>query len=280
MIATRTFVTGDGCALNFSRSGKAGAPVLLLAHSLGSDLTMWNAQMSAWKDRFDVVRLDLRGHGQSEVPQGAYSLDRLGCDVLELADALELQRFVYAGLSLGGMIGQWLGVRAPERLECLIIANSAPIMGPAEAWDQRITAVRAGGMQAIADAVLDRWFTPEFRAENEGVRAVREVLLATDPTGYCGCCAAIRDMDLRPILPLIAAPTLVIGGTRDAATPPDVTQMMLAAIPGVEAAWLDAAHLSNIECKEQFASAVLAFTGEAQLKGDVQIGVEPPQHSI
>lgn len=257
-----TFVTGDGCKLSFHRTGKAGGQVLLLGHSLGADITMWDAQMPLWQDRFDVIRLDLRGHGRSDTPAGAYSLDRLGCDVLELADYLQLGAFVFGGLSLGGMIGQWLAVRAPHRLERLIIANSAPVMGPPELWNQRISAVQDHGIAGIAEAVLDRWFTPEFRASDDAVAAVRNVLLATSPGGYCGCCAAIRDMDLRPVLPLIAVPTLVIGGSRDAATPPAVTEMMLSGIPGAKATWLDAAHLANIERADQFAVAVSDFIGE------------------
>lgn len=248
---------GDGCRLAWTSDGNPAKPALILSNSLGTDRTMWAPQMEALVQRFHVIRYDTRGHGASDAPKGGYGLDRLGRDVLELADALGLDRFAFCGLSLGGMTAQWLGVQAAGRLSRLVIANSAPCMGPATAWDARIAAVRSQGMAAIADAVVERWFTPDFRADSANIAAILATLHATDPEGYAGCCAAIRDMDMRPLLGLIRTPTLVIGGTRDPATPPAQTTALLDGIPGATCVMLDAAHLSNLERPEAFTAALL-----------------------
>lgn len=248
---------GDGCRLAWSSDGDPAAPPLILSNSLGTDRTMWTPQLAALAERFRVIRYDTRGHGASDAPPGGYGLDRLGRDVLELADALGLTRFAFCGLSLGGMTGQWLGVRAGDRLTRLVIANSAPFMGPPSAWDARIATVRNAGMAAIAEAVVERWFTPEFRADPANSAAILATLRATDPQGYAGCCAAIRDMDMRPQLGLIATPTLMIGGARDPATPPEQTAALIDGIAGATGVMLDAAHLSNLEHPTAFTDALL-----------------------
>ena len=257
-------VTGDGCAIAYRIDGRESAPVLLLSNSLGTAMAMWDAQMPAFAEHFRVVRYDSRGHGRSDAPQGAYSIDRLGRDVIELVDALGIERFHFCGLSKGGMVGQWLGWRAPERLDRLILANTSPYMGPPSGWDDRIRAVRASGMAVMAEAVLERWFTPDFRAQASAeLDAVRQLLLATNPQGYAGCSAAIRDMDQRPLLPLIAAPTLVIAGDADPATPIEHSHLLANGIAGAELRVLPAAHLSNVEQPDAFKDAVLAFCGVA-----------------
>jgi len=204
----------DGCRIAWRIDGPADAPVLVLSNSLGTAMAMWDSQIAAFAPRFRVLRYDARGHGASSVTPGDYGLDRLGRDVIGLLDALDIARAHFCGLSLGGMTGQWLGVFAPQRVERLVLANTSPYMGPPESWQQRMDLVRREGMAAIAEAVLERWFTPAFRQTYpEAIVLTRQLLLDTDPAGYAGCCAAIRDMDMRPLAKLIAAPTLVIGAS-------------------------------------------------------------------
>lgn len=253
------FTTGDGCALYYRWDGLAEGRVLVLSNSLGTSTAMWDPQVAALGEHFRILRYDKRGHGRSSVPQGAYGLDRLGRDVIELTDGLGIDTFSFCGLSLGGMTGQWLGWRAPERLERLVIANSSACMGPPSGWDERIRTVLARGMTAMAEPVLGRWFTPAFAADPANTAAVLQLLLDTPAAGYAGCSAAIRDMDMRRLLPLIAAPTLVIGGNYDPATPPEHSHELAAAIPNAQCLMLEAAHLSNIEKPEEFNAALIGF---------------------
>lgn len=252
------FTTGDHCRIAWQADGLKDGPALILSNSLGTSMAMWEPQLAALGQSFRVIRYDTRGHGKSDVPAGAYSLDRLGRDVLELADALGIRTFAFCGLSLGGMVAQWLGWRAPERLERLVIANSAPFMGPPSSWDTRIDTVREEGMKSMAEPVLERWFTPAFRAKPENTQGILQVLLATSPEGYAGCSAAIRDMDMRALLGLVRVPTLVIGGTEDPATPPDQAKLLADGIPQASCTMLRAAHLSNLEKPEGFNAAVLS----------------------
>lgn len=250
---------GDGCGIAWRLDGPPGAPVLLLANSLGTDMGLWEPQQ-ALGAAHQLLRYDMRGHGQSAVPHGDYSMDRLGRDVVELLDALGLERVDFCGLSLGGMVGQWLAVREPRRVRRLVLANTSAFMGPPGAWQERIATVRGQGMAAIADAVIERWFTPGYRgAGAERSAPVRRMLLGTAPDGYAACCAAIRDMDLRPTAPLIAAPTLVIGGTDDPATPPEHARALAAAIPDARLKMLPAAHLSNWEVPAAFNARISEF---------------------
>ncbi|GJG88072.1 hypothetical protein tb265_32530 [Gemmatimonadetes bacterium T265] len=259
---TGTHVTvGDGCRLAYRLDGPAGAPVLLLVNSLGTTLDAWAPQAAAFAGRFRVLRYDARGHGASDVPPGAYSLDRLGRDAVELLDALGIARAHVCGLSLGGMVGQWLGARAPARVGRLVLACTAPYMGPPAGWQERIDAVLREGMGAVVDGVLGRWFTPGFRARSPGaVAPVRAMLLSAAPAGYAGCCAAIRDMDLRPTAPLVTVPVRLVAGVHDPVTPPEQAAAIARALPGgAEVVRLDAAHLANVEQPEAFARAVLDF---------------------
>lgn len=259
MTAT-TILTDDHCRIAYQWHERPGAPVLVLSPSLGTAMSLFDPQLVAFRDHFSVLCYDPRGHGASDVPTGSYSLDRLGRDVIELLDALGIERAHFLGVSLGGMIGQWLGYRASERIASLTLANTSAYMGPPSGWAARISTVLEHGMSAMVEPVLERWFTPGFRASgNPAIGAIGHLLEETAPAGYAGCSAAIRDLDLRPTAPLIAAPTLVISGLQDPATPPEHAQFLAQTIPGARLVELDAAHLSNIECPEAFNDAVLGF---------------------
>ncbi len=252
--------TGDGCRLHYRFDGPEGAPLLLLSNSLGTTMAMWEPQMADFSRSYHVLRYDIRGHGASDAPVGAYSIDRLGRDVVELLDALEIPAAHFCGLSLGGMVGQWLGYREPARVKRLILANTSAYMGPPANWDSRIQLVLRDGMASLAEASVARWFTPEFPHINAGAIApIIEGLRATNPAGYAGCCAAIRDMDMRRAGTLNEMPTLVIGGLRDPATPKGDSEALAAAIPGARIAFLDAAHLSNVEQPDAFGRLVAEF---------------------
>jgi 3-oxoadipate enol-lactonase len=253
-------VLDDGRRIAVTVEGSVGAPALLLSNSLGTTFRMWDAQMPALNAAFRVIRYDSRGHGQSDAPDGDYTVARLAADALGVLDSLHIETAAFVGLSKGGMVGQWLGAHAPHRLTRLVLANTAAWMGPPEAWQARIETVTRDGMAAITEAVLERWFTPGFRDQApEAVAPVRDMLLATSPHGYAGCCAAIRDMDQRASLSAISVPTLVIGGLQDPATPPAKAEEIAQGVPDARLVMLDAAHLSNIEQPQAFTAALLNF---------------------
>jgi 3-oxoadipate enol-lactonase len=253
-------VVEDGCRIAVRIDGALDRPPLLLSNSLGTTHRMWDAQMPALIEAFRVIRYDSRGHGQSDAPPGDYSIARLAADALAVLDSLHIETAEFVGLSKGGMVGQWLGAHAPERLTRLVLANTAAWLGPAQAWQSRIETVMRDGMGAITEAVLERWFTPGFRDQApEAVAPVRDMLLATAPQGYAGCCAAIRDMDQRESLQAIRVPTLVIGGLQDPATLPAKAEEIAAGVADSRLVMLDAAHLSNIEQPRAFTAALLDF---------------------
>lgn len=257
---TRAFVTDDGCTVAFDYQPLHGRPVLLLSPSLGTAMALFEPQVQTFASRFSLLRYDPRGHGASGTTTGGTSLDRLGRDVIGLLDHLEIDRAHFLGVSLGGMVGQWLGIRHPERLLRLVLANTSAYMGPPANWAARIAAVTSLGMKAVADAVIERWFTADFcRQQPAVVRQALGWLLATDPQGYAACCAAIRDMDLRPATRLITVPTLVVAGLHDQATPPDHARFLVDSIAGAQFAGLEAAHLANLEQSAAFNTATAAF---------------------
>jgi len=242
--------------------GPADAPVLVLSNSLGTDLSMWDAQMPALAVRFRVLRYDTRGHGASPVTPGPYTIGELGRDVLRLFDALKIRRAHFCGLSMGGMIGMWLGAHAPDRIGRIVLANTAPKIGTPQMWNQRIDTVRNGGMEAIVDTLLERWFTAGFRARApEPVARICAMLKATPVDGYIACCAAVRDMDQRETIAGIRHPTLVIAGTHDAVTPPAEGRATAERIRGARYVELDAAHLSNVEAADRFTAEIVGFIG-------------------
>jgi 3-oxoadipate enol-lactonase len=250
----------EGCRIHYRFDGPEAAPVLMLSHSVGTHMGMWEAQIPAFARRFRLLRYDGRGEGHSDVPPGPYSMERLGRDALGLLDALSLDRVSFCGLSMGGMVGMWLGVNAPQRIERMALCNTSAHIPPPEMWEERIRAVRAGGMAAIAEAVMGRWFTAGFlKAAPERAAPVRRMLLETPPEGYAACCAALRDMDQREAIRAIRLPTLVVVGAHDPATPPADGRLIADRIPGAGYLSLDAAHLSNIEAAAAFDAGVLDF---------------------
>ncbi len=253
-------IAADGASLNYRVDGPEGAPWVVFSNSLGTDLSMWDVQAARLADRFRVLRYDSRGHGKSDAPEGEYTLDMLGRDLLVLMDALDIETARYCGLSKGGMVGMWMGINAPERIERLALCNTAAQIPTPEMWDGRIRTVREKGMDAITPTVLERWFTQDFRdAHPESIEPVRRMLLTTPPQGYMGCCAAIRDMDQREAIRAIDRPTLVLAGRHDPATTPAAAEEIAAAIPGARLEVIDAAHLSNIEAPAAFDDVVLPF---------------------
>ncbi|MDR3473046.1 MAG: 3-oxoadipate enol-lactonase [Devosia sp.] len=259
-MGVESFTAGDGCRIAYRLDGPPEASILLLSNSLGTDMDMWLPQLASWKQHFRVLRYDQRGHGGSDAPPGAYSIDRLTRDAVELLDALAIEVVDFCGLSLGGMVGQAIAIREAHRVRRLVLANTTSFMGPPAGWAARIAQVASGGMASLADASIERWFTPDFARRSPGaVAQIRDMLLDTSPIGYAGCCAAIRDMDMRPTAPLIAAETLIIAGREDTATPPSHATFLVERIRNARLAELDAAHLSNVECPDPFGDLVIAF---------------------
>jgi 3-oxoadipate enol-lactonase len=252
-----------GLHLHHRLDGLADGPCLVLSNSLGCTLEMWERQIAAFSREYRVLRYDTRGHGRSGVPQRPCTIEQLGLDVLGLLDALGIERTHYCGLSMGGATGMWLAVNAPHRIERLVLCNTTPWLGPPEAMNARIETLLRDGMPAMVEAILERWFTSEFRVrEPLAVDRIRQVLLTTPVDGYVRCCEAIRDMDQRASLARIAAPTLVIAGTYDPTPTPAAARAWASMIPNARFVELPAAHLSNIGAAEQFTRQVLDFLRE------------------
>lgn len=250
----------EGGSLHYEIDGEAGAPALILSNSVAADVSVWERQAARWAQRFRVVRYDQRGHGSSTATPGDYSIDQLGRDVLALMDHLGIARADWCGISIGGMTGLWLAMHAPERMHRLVLANTAALMPPPSLWDERIAIARTRGMEALATPTIERWFPAAFRArEPETIARIRTVVAATPVDGYAGCCAAVRDLDLRDGLAAIRHRTLVIVGEKDPSTPPAAGEFIQAQVPGALLARLDAAHMSNVERPGEFASLVETF---------------------
>lgn len=250
--------------LNIVRQGQG--PLVVLSHALGCDLTMWDGVAAALQDRYTVLRYDQRGHGQTPATEGAYSMDDLADDAAELIRAQGAGPVHFVGLSMGGMTAQALAARHPELVRSIVIANSAASYDAAARamWQARIDTVRVNGVPPIADGALQRWFTPEFRADQvnggaERVAKLRAVLEATQALPYAAACAAVAAIALDEGNARITCPTLVIAGSRDEATPPAMSQAIADRIPGAQLASLDAAHLSAVEQPEAFAQRLEDF---------------------
>jgi 3-oxoadipate enol-lactonase len=254
-----TVRNGDA-TISYEVDGDPQAPALLLINSIGSTREMWARQMPALTTPYRVIRYDARGHGQSSVPRGAYTLDQLGRDALAILDDIGAPAAHMCGISLGGITGQWLGLNAPNRVRGLVLANTAARIGTIESWTERIALVHQQGMSAVADLAMERWFTPAFRERDpETVHAFRTMVQNCPPDGYLGCCAALRDADLRDSIATITAPTLLIASSADTATPPEGLDFIHDRVKGAQLVTLDSAHLSNVECADEFTAAVLEF---------------------
>jgi 3-oxoadipate enol-lactonase len=246
--------------IHYVLEGQSGSPVLVFSNSLGANYSMWDPQAAAFQKRFRVLRYDTRGHGQSPPTPGPYSIELLARDVLAMLDALDFERVHFCGLSMGGMIGMWLALNAPERLKKLVLSNTAAKIGTVEGWNARIEAVQKNGTKSVASAILERWFTPAFRQKApETMATILKMLEETNPEGYVACCAAVRDFDCREKLSAIRTPTLVLAGAHDPATPAADGRFLAQQIPGARYVDLNAAHLSNIEAQDQFNHELAAF---------------------
>ena len=262
-------VTADSTALAYRTDGDPGLPWLVLSNGLGLDLTMWEPQMPALTRSFRVLRYDTRGHGASATTDDPVTIEQLGRDVLALFDALGIARAHFCGFSMGGMIGQWLGIHAPDRLDKLVLAHTAARIGPVSMWNERIATVESQGMAAISDAAMRRWFTPGFIVEfPAAVRMLKSVMERNDPRGYVRCCAAVRDADFRDSLGLIGVPTLVLSGKHDAATTSADGAFLARHIRGAEHVEIDGAHLSNFERPAAFTAALTGFLGACAPVGE------------
>src|SRR4051812_3523493 len=251
----------DGRHCYYRLEGRDGLPVLVLSHSLGLDHGMWDPQVADLLPHFCVLRYDTRGHGASSSTPGEYTMEVLGRDVLQLLDALRIERVAFCGLSLGGMIGQWLAANAPARLTHLVLANTSSKLTDTKPIETRRKTVLEKGMGGVEELVMGRFFSPEVLALNPpAVASARRTLLSTDPIGYAGCCAAIRDLDHTSLISHIRVPTLVISGDLDVGMPWfDHGQVLTESIQGSRAVRLKAAHISNLERPRSFTAALLEF---------------------
>ncbi len=251
-------------SLSYRLEGSEDAPVLVLSNSLGTTRELWERQAHVLADRFRLLTYDHPGHGASELPEDPSTVEDFAGGLLALLDELGLERVSLCGVSLGGMVGMALALEAPERVERLVLACTSAYLGPPHAWAERARIARTEGIEAIADAVVGRWFTPEFaREEPDTVARFRAMLTATPPEGYARCCEAIGAWDARERISAIAAPVLVVAGADDPATPVEHAELIASRIPGARLQVLErAAHLANVERADAFTSAVLEHLGQ------------------
>jgi 3-oxoadipate enol-lactonase len=260
MGASSTVTLGDGTRIHYRLDGPESAPMLVLSNSIATTLEMWDRNIADLGRHFRVLRYDTRGHGLSDAPAGAYSMERLGRDVIELLDALGIDRAHFCGISLGGLIGQWLGSHEPSRVHRLILANTSAYLGPAPQWDAQIAGVLdAPDLTDIAAIFLRNWLPDRLLADEATIEPFRNGILGMQARGLAGCLAAVRDADLRRALPLIRAHTLVIIGEHDPVCLPDHGRLIADTIPDARPLHLPVKHLSNVEDPAAFADVVLSF---------------------
>ncbi|HTH98924.1 MAG TPA: alpha/beta fold hydrolase [Stellaceae bacterium] len=235
-------------------------PAILFSHSLAADSGMWDELRQRLAPHARLILADTRGHGRSSAPAAPYTLDRLGLDAVAVLDALGIDRAVICGLSLGGLVGQWLGIYRPERIAGLALANTASSFPPPSLWQDRAKQVLASGLPPFVAPTLGRWLTERFQAANPARTAeIAATIAATSRQGYAGCCTVLADSDLSPSLSAIACPTIVLAGWHDPSTTPAQAATLTSAISGAKLIELDAAHLSAVEAPEAFAQAIISF---------------------
>ncbi len=253
------YVLSGGVRIAWRSDGDAGKPALFLCNSIGTDHTVWDVILPQLTQHFRVIRMDTRGHGQSDAPHADYTLDQLAGDIEAVATAADLKQFDLCGVSLGAMMAMAYAVNKPQRLRRLVLCNTSTNMDP-QAWQQRMDTVRAQGLAAIADMAMSRFFTPEYVEQNDAtLQEVRNRFLKLSPDGYTGCCAAIRDMALTEQLPRIQVPTLVLTGARDVSTPHAAGQAIADRIRGAQIRQLPAAHIAANEVPDLFCEALVEF---------------------
>jgi 3-oxoadipate enol-lactonase len=242
--------------------GPTTAPALLLLGSLGTTFDIWRPQIRAFSERHRVIRMDTRGHGESDTSAGNLTLDDLGADALSVLDAAGVERTAVCGVSLGGMTAMWLAAHAPERVRALVAVSTALQIGGRATWEERIRLVTSGGTESIADGSMGRWLTAPFRETHPDIVAwCRAMLAGCSTDGYIGCCAVLRDSDLHGVAQRIVAPTLVIVGREDSVTPPADAQETANHTTGARLLTLDASHICAVERPDEFNEAVLGFLG-------------------
>lgn len=255
-------VKNNGVSISYSVDGPADAPALLLINSIGTRRDLWADQLSTLSSAYRVIRYDARGHGRSSVPPGDYTIEQLARDALAVLDAAKAETAHVCGISLGGITAMWLGIHASTRLKSLVLANTAARIGSVESWTERIALVRDHGMDAVAERAMQTWFTKEFRERNPGtVSRFRAMVQACPAEGYLGCCAALKEADLREAIGEIRCPVLAVAGSVDPATPVEGLEFIHERIAGARMVTLDCAHLSNVEQADVFTSKVMAFLG-------------------
>jgi 3-oxoadipate enol-lactonase len=256
---------GDDLSLEVVVEGDPAAPPVVLVHSAGTDHRMWERNLPAVRDRFRLIRYDVRGHGRSDVPAAPYTLDDLGTDLVAVLDALGIASTHVVGASLGGLVALWLAVRHADRVRGAVFAGAAARFGTPEAWEERADAVRRGGTEAIVDLVMHRFFSERFRREEAAVVAgFADVLRRQSPEGYVGTCLALRDADLRGQVSAIRAPSLVVVGDEDVSAPPSDAEALRAAIPGARLIVLEGAgHLCTVERPDVFEDIAEHLSEEA-----------------
>ncbi len=254
-------IDANGCPIDVEVTGPENAPVLMLSSSLGTTKHMWDPQMDAFAKDYRVVRYDRRGHGKSGVPKGPYSMEMLARDAVAIMDGLKLEKVNWLGLSMGGMEGMWLGAKAGNRIDKLILSNTSSHYADKTMWHTRMDAItKAGSVAAIADMVINAWLTKDFQTAHPDVTArMKEMMIATPVEGYLACAAAVRDMDHRELLKDIKVPTLIIAGSKDPATNVAAAEFIRDQIPGAKLAIVEAAHISNVEVPDVYARTVLDF---------------------
>jgi 3-oxoadipate enol-lactonase len=258
-------VDTPGARIRYRVEGPEDGPPVLLSNALGTTMDMWSTQVDHLQSMFRLIRYDTRGHGESSAPASEYTLEELGEDAMHVLDAVGVEEAHVCGLSLGGLTAMWLGVYQPSRIRGLIVADSAARIGTTERWIERAAKARAEGMTAIADLNMNNWFTEGYRQHEPGtVARFHRMVASCNPDGYVGCCAALRDADLREVIDRVHAPTLVIAGNHDPSTPLADAEFISQHMPDATLLTLEAAHLANVECASSFTRHIETFVWVAE----------------